>query len=744
MPKAQFTGNIDGDRIVDGSIKGEDLAPDLALSTTGTINANKMTVSTTADVSGGTLTTSTAQKTAIVNNGKGVLTKSDVGLNNVDNTSDLNKPISTASSVAINEKNTAVINETAGTSLYLGDMVCRMSDGKVGVLGRDFEHATLSSHTVLYNGKVFVLDSQRVSRRKSIVLYRKDTDNKLYLRVLITNLDREGSEVGKSTVTMGSEVLVDANTSKHGRIAFDPNNLYRGVLIYNDGGNNNYMTAKTFVVDSSDTGTTITLDSSSTALNSATSDTFHVAFTSKSSGSLNSVDYKGHFIVGYRKDGTPNYGTGTGSYELQLVSVNGSGSSHGINTASVATTQIMANTGKEWEGVRVVAFPNNSKYFGLLWNHRSSTTFTADDGGNSNNPASDDLMFCCVRMENSGQTDFGLYTFNQVNGRVTNASFVSGNTGDGAAHQSYNLAANPIWDGDASGSGGGWSSSSNIVQSAKFLIVFTAWNSVTNKYEIWATGINVNVASTVNSDGFAIIQHGKFTRIHDDISQNNAQIIIDFSPYISNRFIVSTGKSSSSYFLMGTLSNSRWYSTVTWHFDGQSTAGPPSGGTSYPDYTWYNGVPIDEEDTSGYPSNDRQANWYHWVGDDVFMNVQHWYNNTSSIGKIDARLGNIGQVNLTNLNQFVGFVYDDPTSKTIYEHGETVPIQIAGHVKNLSASVTMNYFGTTSTMAKVRQMNMLDVSVTNEPLGDWYLGYTIGTDGIFLYYVNDHSTAYLT
>ena len=67
MPKAQFTGNIDGDRIVDGSIKGEDLAPDLALSTTGTINANKKTVSTTADVSGGTLTTSTAQKTAIVN-----------------------------------------------------------------------------------------------------------------------------------------------------------------------------------------------------------------------------------------------------------------------------------------------------------------------------------------------------------------------------------------------------------------------------------------------------------------------------------------------------------------------------------------------------------------------------------------------------------------------------------------------------------------------------------------------------
>ena len=41
----------------------------------------------TLDVSGGTLTTSTAQKTAIVDGGKGNLAKSDVGLGNVDNES---------------------------------------------------------------------------------------------------------------------------------------------------------------------------------------------------------------------------------------------------------------------------------------------------------------------------------------------------------------------------------------------------------------------------------------------------------------------------------------------------------------------------------------------------------------------------------------------------------------------------------------------------------------------------------
>jgi len=53
----------------------------------GTIDGTDITVgsSKTLNVSAGTLTTSTAQKTAIVDGGKGNLTKSDVGLSNVTN-----------------------------------------------------------------------------------------------------------------------------------------------------------------------------------------------------------------------------------------------------------------------------------------------------------------------------------------------------------------------------------------------------------------------------------------------------------------------------------------------------------------------------------------------------------------------------------------------------------------------------------------------------------------------------------
>lgn len=735
MPKAQFTGNIDGDRIVDGSIKGEDLAPDLALSTTGTINANKITVSTTTDVSGGTFTTSTPQKTAIVNNGKGVLTKSDVGLNNVDNTSDLNKPISTASSVAINEKNTAVITETAGTSLYLGDMVCRMSDGTVGVTGRDFEYSSLSSHAVLYSGKVFLLDTKRVSRRKSLVLYRKDTDDKLYFRCILTNDDREGTGIGKSTVTMGSEVLVDNATSKHAKFALDPNNLNRGVIVYNNGGNNNYMTAKTFTVDTSDTGTTVTVHSTATALNSAESDTFDVAFVTKTTGTVNNntVDFKGHFLVSYRKTVSS-----TSSYELQLVKVNGSGASDGINTSNVDSTQIMANSAVEWEGVKIAAFPNNSMYFGILWNHTSSTTFTADDGGHSNNPSANDFMFCTVQIVNNQQSAFGLYTFNQVNGNVGFANpqppgtSSIGNYGLG----SYAIAANPIWDGGVGG-GSNWGSTSDIEKSAKFLLVFHTLNFDSGDYEIWTSGMNIK--ADLQSDGHEMVQASNLERVMTAQSTCSPPII-DWNPYVSNRFTITASKGDVSYYLLGKMNNDNTSVVITWDFAGQTTAGGSS-----PNYTWHQGNYLDRSEGSpGNSGYEIQSYYAHWVSDDIFIHIHINNNNTSSLGKLYARLGNIGQVNLTNLNQFVGFVYDDPTSKTIYHIGETVPIQIAGHVKNLSASVTMNYFGTTSTIAKVRQMNMLDVSVTNEPLGDWYLGYTIGSDGIFLYYVNDHSTAYLT
>ena len=65
-------------------------------------STGNVAVSSALDVSAGTLTTSTTQKEAIVDGGKGNLAKADVGLGNVDNTADADKPVSTATTTALN------------------------------------------------------------------------------------------------------------------------------------------------------------------------------------------------------------------------------------------------------------------------------------------------------------------------------------------------------------------------------------------------------------------------------------------------------------------------------------------------------------------------------------------------------------------------------------------------------------------------------------------------------------------
>lgn len=58
----------------------------------------------------------TINSTSILGSGNIDLTKSDVGLGNVDNTSDLNKPISTATQTALNAKQNTLTLTTTGTS----------------------------------------------------------------------------------------------------------------------------------------------------------------------------------------------------------------------------------------------------------------------------------------------------------------------------------------------------------------------------------------------------------------------------------------------------------------------------------------------------------------------------------------------------------------------------------------------------------------------------------------------------
>jgi len=66
-------------------------------------STGNVAVSSALDVSAGTLTTSTTQKEAIVDGGKGNLAKADVGLGSVDDTADSAKPVSTAQQTEIDQ-----------------------------------------------------------------------------------------------------------------------------------------------------------------------------------------------------------------------------------------------------------------------------------------------------------------------------------------------------------------------------------------------------------------------------------------------------------------------------------------------------------------------------------------------------------------------------------------------------------------------------------------------------------------
>ena len=87
-------------------------------------DSNLTTIANTSGVNGGDETTATIQtkrplKTiegqSLEGSGNIDLTKSDVGLGNVDNTSDINKPISTATQTALNLKQNALTNPITGT-----------------------------------------------------------------------------------------------------------------------------------------------------------------------------------------------------------------------------------------------------------------------------------------------------------------------------------------------------------------------------------------------------------------------------------------------------------------------------------------------------------------------------------------------------------------------------------------------------------------------------------------------------
>ena len=87
MAKGSFSANITDERIINAGLAANEFASDISIDTSGNVAVSSITSG--VNISGGTLTTSTSIDQNIVTNGKGNLTKNDLNLSNVDNTSGL-------------------------------------------------------------------------------------------------------------------------------------------------------------------------------------------------------------------------------------------------------------------------------------------------------------------------------------------------------------------------------------------------------------------------------------------------------------------------------------------------------------------------------------------------------------------------------------------------------------------------------------------------------------------------------
>lgn len=102
MAKGTHSPDVTGDHVLDGSITGIELESNIDISSTAGFTSSLVTPNI-LDLSSASLTTTTSQAENIVDNSNpsSFLSKTDISLNNVDNTSDSNKPVPTSVQTAI-------------------------------------------------------------------------------------------------------------------------------------------------------------------------------------------------------------------------------------------------------------------------------------------------------------------------------------------------------------------------------------------------------------------------------------------------------------------------------------------------------------------------------------------------------------------------------------------------------------------------------------------------------------------
>ena len=105
---------------------------------------DNVTIDANGVISSSGSVTSVAGKTGVI-----TLVKSDVGLNNVDNTSDINKPISTATQTALNSK----VDKVAGKQLSTEDYTTAEKTKLTGLSNYTHPNSGVTAGTSIVTGK---------------------------------------------------------------------------------------------------------------------------------------------------------------------------------------------------------------------------------------------------------------------------------------------------------------------------------------------------------------------------------------------------------------------------------------------------------------------------------------------------------------------------------------------------------------------------------------------------------------
>lgn len=176
--------------------------------------------STVATLTGTQTLTNKTLMSPVINSPTGI-TKADVGLGSVDNTSDADKPISTATQAALNLKANAASPVFSGTLTHSGDVVLSGSGKRIT---GDFSNATIANRmmfqTSVVNGNMNLIAIPNGTATQTAIgaFNSSDANNSSITNLLITAVE---SSIRASAVGSGAFLPMTFHTNNMERMRID-------------------------------------------------------------------------------------------------------------------------------------------------------------------------------------------------------------------------------------------------------------------------------------------------------------------------------------------------------------------------------------------------------------------------------------------------------------------------------------------------------------------------------------------